>query len=76
MSSSHLFLLQIGEICITSLLAECKRVLGCDDSTFPYPAFHDAILDHGTVPLAMMEENVRAWLSTAVREKGTNQSST
>lgn len=50
---------KVGEQAILALRAEAQRDLGAQ---FTLPAFHDALLRGGPVPLPMMEARVRAWI--------------
>ncbi len=50
----------IGKLKIMELRAEAQAELGAD---FSYPAFHDAVLLNGPVPLSILEENIDAWIA-------------
>lgn len=50
----------IGKLKIMELRAKAQRELGAD---FRYPAFHDAVLLSGPVPLSILEENIDAWIA-------------
>ena len=49
---------KIGMLKILSLRAEARETLG---DKFDIREFHDVLLKDGPVPLAILEENVRAW---------------
>jgi uncharacterized protein (DUF885 family) len=55
-----------GELTILDLRAEAQRRLG---PKFSLPAFHEAVLRDGGVPLWLLRENVEAWI--AQQESGT-----
>ena len=50
----------IGKLKIMELRDRAQTALGDD---FDIRAFHDVILKTGPVPLAIMEENVDAWIA-------------
>ncbi len=50
---------KLGELKIKELRAFASKELG---AAFDLRAFHDEVLRHGAVPLAMLEANVRAWV--------------
>ena len=52
---------KIGEITIRELRSEAEAVLG---EGFDIRAFHDLVLAEGAVPLSLLEERVRTWVST------------
>ena len=52
---------KIGMIKILELRENAKAELG---DAFSLAEFHDVILKDGPVPLAVMEENVEAWVGT------------
>jgi uncharacterized protein (DUF885 family) len=49
---------KIGELKLKELRAESRRVLG---DRFDVREFHDTVLMGGALPLALLEERVRAW---------------
>ncbi len=51
---------KMGELKIRELRQLAERTLGDD---FDIREFHDVVLSHGAVPLDVLEENVRIWLS-------------
>ena len=54
-----------GELTILELRAEAERRLG---SRFSFPAFHEAVLRDGAVPLWFLRENVEAWIAEQERK--------
>ena len=50
---------KVGELRIRELRAQAERRLG---ARFDVRGFHDAVLEHGPVPLGLMEEQVRGWI--------------
>lgn len=50
---------KMGELTIKSLRREAETALG---SRFDIRLFHDAVLRNGTLPLALLESEVRAWI--------------
>lgn len=52
----------IGEIEIQKLRAQAEQTLG---SKFDIKAFHAAVLEHGNVPLAVLQEVVDKWIQDA-----------
>lgn len=55
----------MGYLEITRLRAEAEQALG---ARFDLRAFHDRVLEQGTVPLPALREHVRAWIqATAAR---------
>ena len=55
-----------GELTIRELRAEAQRRLG---ARFSLPAFHEAVLRDGWVPLWFLRQNVHAWIAEAERRK-------
>ena len=53
---------KLGEIAIVKLRAEAERELG---ARFDVKAFHDAILRQGSLPLPVLESEVRRWIAEA-----------
>ena len=51
---------KLGEIRIVELRAEAERELG---ARFDIRAFHDAVLAQGSVPLPVLEEQIRAFIA-------------
>ena len=49
-----------GQMKISELRAESQRALG---PRFDLRRFHDVVLGSGSVPLTVLEENVRAWMA-------------
>lgn len=52
---------KIGELKIRELRARAEQQLGAE---FDIQEFHDVVLRNGAVPLAVLEEQVMAWLQT------------
>jgi uncharacterized protein (DUF885 family) len=55
---------KIGEIEIKKLRLEAENILGDD---FDLRAFHDAILEHGSVPLSVLRENIAQFIETQTK---------
>ena len=53
---------KLGEITIMRLRREAEAALG---PKFDVRAFHDAVLAQGSVPLPVLETQVRAWVAAA-----------
>jgi uncharacterized protein (DUF885 family) len=53
---------KLGELAIVALRAEAEAALG---PKFDLKAFHDTILAQGSVPLPVLEQQVRAWVAEA-----------
>ena len=51
---------KLGELAIVRLRGEAEQALGAD---FDIKAFHDMVLAMGSVPLPVLEEQVRAWIT-------------
>jgi uncharacterized protein (DUF885 family) len=52
---------KIGELKIKQLRQQAEQELG---DNFDLRAFHDAVLEYGSVPLAILEENIQSFIST------------
>ena len=57
---------KLGEIAIVKLRAEAERELGAD---FDIKAFHDAVLKQGSVPLPVLQQQVRAFIAQSKQHK-------
>jgi uncharacterized protein (DUF885 family) len=55
---------KIGELRILELRSKAKRSLG---QRFDIRSFHDAVLENGGVPLAMLERQIDAYIARAMR---------
>ena len=51
---------KLGQLKIRELRAEAERRLG---PKFNIRAFHDAVLEQGTVPLSILEQHIHTWLA-------------
>jgi uncharacterized protein (DUF885 family) len=58
---------KIGELKIRELRAEAERELGDD---FDVRKFHDVVLGSGSVPLEVLETNVRTWIERQQSSNG------
>jgi uncharacterized protein (DUF885 family) len=58
---------KIGELKIKELRAAAAQELG---ARFDERAFHDAVLGNGSVPLDLLESQVRTWLAREKSQKG------
>ncbi|MCX7563420.1 DUF885 family protein [Xanthomonadaceae bacterium XH05] len=58
---------KLGEIRIVELRAEAEKALG---DKFDIRAFHDAVLRQGSVPLPVLDDLVREYISEAGRQHG------
>ncbi|SFN50675.1 DUF885 domain-containing protein [Dokdonella immobilis] len=56
---------KIGQLKISELRARAEKALG---DRFDLRAFDDAVLDTGSVPLAVLEKNIDAWIAAQRRE--------
>jgi uncharacterized protein (DUF885 family) len=52
---------KIGELKIKELRAYAEKELG---ARFDIRAFHDHILDHGQLPLALLEKQIKEWVAS------------
>jgi uncharacterized protein (DUF885 family) len=50
-----------GKLEIERLRADARRRLG---PAFSLPAFHAAVLDHGSLPMPTLSRSIAAWLDT------------
>jgi uncharacterized protein (DUF885 family) len=50
---------KMGQMKILQLRQQAQRELG---AKFSLPAFHDAVLDHGPLPLDVLEEQINGWI--------------
>lgn len=57
---------KLGEIRIVELRAEAEKELG---ARFDIKAFHDAVLKQGSVPLPVLEDQVRAFIAESKKAK-------
>ncbi|MBF6026006.1 DUF885 domain-containing protein [Lysobacter niastensis] len=57
---------KLGEITIVRLRAEAEKALG---PKFDVKAFHDALLSEGSVPLPVLEQQVRAFIAKSAQDK-------
>lgn len=55
---------KLGEIAIVRLRAQAERELG---DKFDIKAFHDAVLEQGSVPLPVLEQQIRAFIAERKR---------
>ena len=55
---------KIGELTIRRLRADAEKALG---AKFDIRRFHDAVLLDGPLPLDVLEQNIRAWISSEER---------
>ena len=51
---------KLGELKIKELRAFATKQLG---AKFDLRAFHDEVLRHGSIPLSLLEKNIRAWVA-------------
>jgi uncharacterized protein (DUF885 family) len=52
---------KIGELKIRELRARAEAALGAD---FDLRAFHDAVLENGSLPLSVLEEQIDRWIAS------------
>ncbi|KAF1712670.1 DUF885 domain-containing protein [Pseudoxanthomonas kalamensis DSM 18571] len=55
---------KLGEMAIVRLRTEAETALGAD---FDIKAFHDAVLSQGSVPLPVLEQQIRAFIADSQR---------
>ena len=55
----------IGNLEIRKLRGEAEKALG---ATFDIRAFHDAVLEDGTVPLWVLREKIQRWIATTQKQ--------
>jgi uncharacterized protein (DUF885 family) len=55
---------KMGELKIRELRARAEKALG---ESFDVRAFHDAVLENGAVPLAVLEERIDAFIAAGGR---------
>ncbi|HEY3570649.1 MAG TPA: DUF885 domain-containing protein [Thermoanaerobaculia bacterium] len=55
---------KVGELKIKELRAYAEKELG---SRFDVRAFHDQLLDHGQLPLALLEKRIKAWVAGSIQ---------
>ncbi len=61
---------KLGEITIVKLRAEAEQELG---DKFDIRAFHDAVLSQGSVPLPVLEQQVRAFIASSKAKAAAQQ---
>lgn len=52
---------KIGELTIKKLRQQAEQAMG---DKFDLRAFHDAVLEHGSVPLSILEENIQLFIAS------------
>jgi len=52
---------KLGEMTILRLRERARQQLG---AKFDLRAFHDAVLDHGALPLDVLEANINQWIAS------------
>jgi uncharacterized protein (DUF885 family) len=62
---------KVGELRIRALRAQAEQRLG---ARFDLPAFHDAVLENGPVPLDVMEAHVTRWITERERPRSSTTS--
>ena len=62
---------KIGQMKIRALRTYAEQQLG---PSFDIRAFHDEVLDHGIVPLGVLETNIRSWVESRRLEAAGKQS--
>ncbi len=58
---------KIGELKIRELRMRAEEALGPE---FDLRAFHDTVLENGSIPLSVLEEHVDRWIATELAEDG------
>ena len=56
---------KVGELKIRELRARAEAALGAD---FDLRAFHDTVLENGSIPLSVLEEHVDRWIAAQLEE--------
>jgi uncharacterized protein (DUF885 family) len=56
---------KLGQLKIRELRTEAERRLG---ARFNVPAFHDAVLEQGAVPLGVLEPHIKGWIEARAAE--------
>ncbi|MGB7370375.1 DUF885 domain-containing protein [Erythrobacter sp.] len=51
---------KVGELKIRELRARAEEALGSD---FDLRAFHDAVLENGSIPLSVLDQNIEMWIA-------------
>jgi uncharacterized protein (DUF885 family) len=54
---------KIGELTIKKLRKEAEQALG---DKFDIREFHHAVLEHGSVPLSVLEENIQQFIKSKI----------
>lgn len=57
---------KVGQLKIQQLRQESQKVLG---QNFDIREFHDVVLGNGSVPMSLLEKNIREWLKTKKSKK-------
>jgi uncharacterized protein (DUF885 family) len=60
---------KLGQLEILGLRERARRRLG---GRFDLRRFHTAVLEHGAVPLEMLERVVEGWIESELREAGSS----
>ena len=50
---------KVGQLSISDLRAQVQKTMGAD---FDVRAFHDQVIDTGTLPLAVLESKINRWM--------------
>ncbi|MHC4550656.1 MAG: DUF885 domain-containing protein [Planctomycetota bacterium] len=56
---------KIGELKVRELRARAEKALG---ARFDLRAFHDTVLEEGSIPLAVLERRIDAWIESSVQD--------